>query len=229
MKKIRIAGFMSGSGTNLRNIIEKSGSEVVVIFTDKKESNAREISLEFGIPLIERDIKEFYLSRGFSDRSNMKVREEYDLETANELKKFNVNLVALCGYRSIITSRIYSKFITLNIHPADLTRVDEKGKRIYAGCAGTDCIRRAKANGDNLVRSTVHLVNGDVDGGQIIAVSAPVWLEGDPESVQDELKVKGDWVIYPAVIKMIAEGVINIDEKRKVHFKGAVMKDGYRF
>ncbi len=205
---LRIAGFMSGEGSNLRRIIE-SEANVVVIFTDvkdEKKCNARKISSEYGIPLIERDIKEYYLSRGFADRKDMKTREEFDSETARQLERFNVNFIALCGYRSILTSAIYNKFTTINVHPADLTRLDANGKRIYAGCAGVECIERAKANGDSEVKSTFHLVNGDVDGGPILALSDPVKIRGDLSDVQDELKRKGDWVIYPKVIRMFEDG-----------------------
>ncbi len=209
---LRIAAFMSGTGSNLRKIIE-SGANIVLIFTDvvdESKCNARRISSEYNIPLVENDIREYYGKRGFSDRKDMKVREEFDLETSSHLKRFNVNLVALCGYRSILTPVIYDNFTTINVHPADLRRVDENGKRLYAGCAGAGCISLARSNGDSQVRATVHFVNGDVDGGPVIAVSEPVDIAGDAVEVQNELKRKGDWVIYPKVIRMFEEGKLEL-------------------
>ncbi len=203
---MKVAAFMSGSGTNLRRLIEnKNGYDVTLIFTDNKDSNAERIGNEHGIPVHCRDIKEYYRERNAS-RRDMEVRKEYDAETAALLKQNNVDVVALCGYMSIVTEPVLDAFTVLNVHPADL-RVLENEKRRYAGCMGADCVRKALEKGDEL-RSSVHIVTLGVDEGPVLAVSEPLQdVEGkSAEELQEELKQKGDWVVYPQVLQDMAAG-----------------------
>ncbi|MBI2133132.1 hypothetical protein HYU11_00460 [Candidatus Woesearchaeota archaeon] len=215
---LKVAAFVSGSGTNLRRIIElqeslggQSPFVVALVFTDTKDigrCNAKAIAAEYNIPFIEKDIKDYYGKRGYPDTKNMVIREDYDRETASVLRVHGIDLIAMCGYLSIVTSHIYSGFVTLNIHPGDLTRTDQNGKRIYAGCIGVNCIRKAIENGEREVRSTVHFVNGELDGGAVIALSDPVLVSGgDSASLLEELKRK-EWIIYPEVIRRLAGGVL---------------------
>lgn len=241
---LRVAGFMSGSGTNLRRIIElqknlgETTFKVAAIFTDTKDEkkcNARKIGEEYRIPVIIRDIKDYYLARGMASRRDMKIREEYDTETARELRQYEVGLVALCGYMSVVTAPIYENFITLNVHPADLTKT-RRGKRVYAGCAGAECVKKAVLNREREIRATVHIVNGELDGGPIISVSRPVDLSGfnrgrmeeDAEKYLNQLKENGDWMIYPDTIRLIAEGRLKIMGNSEVYLDGVLMKNGYR-
>ena len=67
---LRLVGLMSGSGTNIRKIIEhqkqlesaegNSPFEMVVLFSDTWDSNAAKIGKEFDIPVVIRDIEGFY-------------------------------------------------------------------------------------------------------------------------------------------------------------------------
>jgi len=129
-----IACFTSGEGTNLRRLIEKqlqpdSVFKVVMIFTDTKDDtkcNAKKIAEEYGIPYYCNDIKEYYSTRGYRDRKDMNVRKSYDKETVELLKKHKVDVVALCGYLSIVSGEICDNYLTLNVHPADLRILDSK-------------------------------------------------------------------------------------------------------
>lgn len=236
---------MSGTGTNLRKILElqnkliKCPFKVVVIFTDTKDEqkcNAVKIGDDFNVPVIINDIMDYYRERGYNDKRDMKVREQFDSETKIELEKRNVSMVALCGYMSLVTSPIYDNFTTINVHPADLTKKDRNGKRIYAGCLGAGCIKKAIQNRETEVRSTVHLVNGELDGGPVISVSPAIEINPDvPDEKLDEiaheyqerLKERGDWVIYPETINMISNGRMRIDSN-KLYVDG-VASDAYRF
>ncbi|MBI2142236.1 hypothetical protein HYU15_01950 [Candidatus Woesearchaeota archaeon] len=247
-RPLRIAAFMSGSGTNLRRIIELQKRlndalfQVVVIFTDTKDEekcSAGKIAEEYNIPLIVNDIMDYYRAKGHATKKDMRIREEYDAETATAIAKHDVDLVALCGYMSIVTFPVYSRFLTLNVHPADLTKLDSSGRRVYAGCMGAGCIRQAIISGDSEVRSTVHVVNGELDGGPVVALSPPLKVEFGidghsseelseaAEAYQDLLKEKGDWVVYPETIRMIAEGRMRI-EKGNVYVDGKKVENGYR-
>jgi phosphoribosylglycinamide formyltransferase 1 len=242
---MRLAAFMSGNGTNVRKIIErqlqlgpKSPFRVELIFTDNSESNAAKIAAEYKIPFFGNDIKEYYLERN-ANRKDMEVRRQYDVKTREELEKNSIDAVALCGYMSIITGEILGKYITLNVHPADLRKKGKDGKRLYAGLHGMPSIKAAIQNGDRELRSTVHLVNSGVDLGPILAVSGPVRVEitaqekKDPalfesaaELNMENLKVNGDWIIYPKAIEMLAMGRFAFNEDGEIYLDGKKIPDG---
>ncbi|MAG15961.1 5-formyltetrahydrofolate cyclo-ligase [Candidatus Woesearchaeota archaeon] len=211
--KMRLAAFMSGTGSNLRKILEKKGNfEVVMIFTDNEKSNAKKIADENKISYYCNDIREYYQSKG-KDRKDMNVRKEYDKETAELLKKHNVDVVVLCGYMSVVTEEICDNYLTLNIHPADLRILDDKGARLYAGCMGAGCIKKVIENNGKELRSSTHIVTAEVDGGAVIMVSAPVKIDNNDErQLLEKLKEQGDWKVYPETVKRLAEGRFWIGE-----------------
>ena len=220
-RKMRVAAFMSGTGSNLRKILqEQAGSnyEIVMIFTDTADEsicNAKRIASENEIPLYCNDIKTYYLKRGHKDRKDMGVREEYDSETAEILKQKKVDAVALCGYMSVLTSAIYGNYTTINVHPADLRIHGPDGRRLYAGCMKEKCVQKVIEAQGREARSTVHLVTGEVDGGPILTVSKPVKTESaDVGKIFEKVNEAGRSA-YADALKRVSEGNYWMDEEEK--------------
>ncbi len=244
---LRLAGFMSGSGTNLMRILEhqerlrsergSSPYEVVVIFSDSTGSSAPRIGKEYDIPVVIRDLRAYYEKRG-RPRRDMAVRETYDAETLRALAPYEVTAAAFAGYMSIATPVLLSKILAVNVHPADLSIKTDDGQRKYKGDhAVADAIRA----GERTLASTTHIVEPAVDEGRILMISNPVDVEVGPglspnddigavaEANQDRLKEAGDWVIFPATLEMIGQGRFAHDEKGTVHFDGRPAPDGVRY
>ncbi len=182
---MRVAGFMSGSGTNLVKNIERSlrgGSNYrfVVIFTDTEDGQkckAREIASKYGLPCEVLDITKFCNSQGYKRKIDapMSVREQYDSQVVGMLKQYKVDCIALCGYMSIITRRLIDNYgLIVNVHPADLSVKDEKGARKYIGM---HVVRDAMLNGERFLHSTTHIVREKVDCGEILLISKPVAID----------------------------------------------------
>ena len=91
-----------------------------------------------------------------------------------------------------------------------------------------------------------HVVREKVDHGEILVISEPVPVKL-PEGVnldalgqdrkllakvvgehQDTLKERGDWVVYPLTLQMIAEGRFALDGKGNVYQDGEVVPHGIR-
>ncbi|MBI2176036.1 phosphoribosylamine--glycine ligase [Candidatus Woesearchaeota archaeon] len=242
---MRIAAFMSGTGSIVRKILEfqkrqPSLFKVEMIFTDTADENvcnARKIAEEHKVAYYRSDIKEYYKKRGCSDRKDMKIRQEYDAETAKLLKMHKVDAVALCGYMSIVTSPVIGNWLTVNVHPADLRTKDSRGQRLYAGCMGPECVKKAITNGDKEIRATTHIVNEKVDAGKLLLVSKAVKLdigrsysgeelEKIAHEYQQKLKEEGDWKVYPETIRMLAEGRFAADGKGTVYLDGKKIPEG---
>lgn len=218
---MRIAAFMSGTGSNLRKILqEEAGSnyEIVMIFTDTADEsrcNAKEIAAESGVPLYCSDIRAYYRERGHNDRKDMGVREEYDGETADILKQNRIDAVVLCGYMSVVTRAIYGNYMTINVHPADLRILDADGRRLYAGCMKEKCVEKVIEAEGREARSTVHLVTGEVDGGPILAVSKPVKTESADVSKIFEKVNEAGRSAYADALKRVSGGNYWMDEEER--------------
>jgi len=194
-----VAGLMSGSGTNIRKIVEKehdlkqrdgkSPYELVFLFSDVADSSKckiREIAAEYKLPYEINDIWEFYKVRGHANKRDMNVRREYDTVTLNYLKEHKIDCVALGGYMSIVTSVIFNAIPTINVHPADLSIMDAKtGKRKFTG---DNAVRDAILAGASEIRASTHIATEAVDGGPLLLISKPVSIKLPPETSLDELK-----------------------------------------
>ncbi len=218
--KMRIAAFMSGTGSNLRRILEnqkESNYDVVMIFSDngdEKTCNGRKIATEYKIPYYVNDIRDYYANKGHTDRKDMDVRKQYDRETVRLLKRHDAQIVALCGYMSLMTKEVCDSYLTINVHPADLRIMDANGHRRYAGCMGSGCIKKVIESKGREVRSTTHIVTTDLDGGPILMVSEPIEINGKNEhELLEMLKQQGDWKIYPETLSRLSNGRFWIDEE----------------
>ncbi|MDP2749401.1 MAG: formyltransferase family protein [Nanoarchaeota archaeon] len=178
--QMRVAGLMSGSGTNLVEIIKtekayekefgKFPYAVVVIFSDTFDCNAARIGKEYDIPVVMRDKKGFYAKRNALLR-DLEVRAEFDAENVRALAPYDATVAAYAGYMSIATAPLISAFLGINVHPADLSIKNEDGSRKYTG---DNAVRDAILAGEHELRSTTHIIEPIVDGGRILMISSPL-------------------------------------------------------
>ena len=244
---MRIVGLMSGSGTNIRKILEyqeelkqREGRyiyQMVCIFSDNAESRAVEIGKDYDLPVIVHDISSFYKKRG-APRTDLKLREEFDQLTVKMLSVFEAKVAVYGGYMSLATKPLIDAFIGVNVHPADLS-VEENGTRKWTGAHAV--LDQIKA-GEKFLRATTHLIEPECDMGRIFMISEPVKVEipegadlTDPDQLkkiadhnQNRLKEKGDWVIFPKTIEEIARGNFQVDESGNFYYKGKPIPKGIK-
>lgn len=249
---MRVAVMMSGSGTNAERIIEyartsaKPSYEPLVLFTENPESEAENIGERHQVPVVVNDRRKFFSQWS---AKGMEARLSFDESAAKIFREQRIDIVALAGYNWFVTERIFRSFLTLNIHPGDLRPLTEKGERRYAGGIGHVPIMNAIMNGEDDLRSTVHVVNEIPDGGDILMVStpAPVQLpEGmDREALatygnrvifedlarthQQRLKEQGDWKIFPKVLELIAEGRYRRNEEDSLYLDDMYIPYGIEY
>lgn len=240
---------MSGSGTNIKKILARERElkdenrplfEIVVLFSDKEnleKCKIVEIAEENEIPYVINDIWKFYRSKGRQDKRDLGLRREYDKQTLHHIEEYNIDAVALGGYMSIVTEVVFKAHPTFNVHPADLRIKTEEGKRKFVG---DNAVRDAILADEKVIRSSVHLVTEQVDGGPLIVVSEPLevrlpaaysieWLS-DPQNAdyleklvdfnQDRLKKVGDWIIFPKALELLAEGRVKRDGAGAIYIDG---------
>lgn len=207
-KPMNVAGFMSGSGTNLVKIIEyqqqleeKGGCpyRLVAIFTDSLGSKAARIAEKHGIVCLANDIDRFYNLHRYPSKDwkemgkgiKREIRKRYDAITLAMLEEFsrqthiNIDCIALAGYMSYLTEALLERYLVVNVHPADLTIVGEDGQRKYKGGRAVELAIKA---GEKTISSSTHIARPKVDEGEVLMVSAPLKVNlGIEEFTPDEV------------------------------------------
>lgn len=148
MVKIRSCIFISGQGSNLKNIIFRSRDnsfpiKVSLVISNNKNANGINYAKKYKIPFI------------FID-TNLKNNENKILFY---LRKYNISFICLAGYMKIISSKIINIFQKkiINIHPSLLPKFK-----------GLNTFNRIIKNNEKKTGCTVHFVNNKLDDGNII-------------------------------------------------------------
>lgn len=149
---MKIAVFVSGSGSNLQNIIDNvenqklQNVEIAMVIADRY-CYGIERSLDHGIPT--------YL---LDDRSTFSEDADHNLTGEN------IDLIVLAGFLSILTPEFTEKWKNkiINIHPSLLPKYGGKG--MY----GPKVHQAVLDAGDKKSGATVHFVTAGVDEGEII-------------------------------------------------------------
>jgi folate-dependent phosphoribosylglycinamide formyltransferase PurN len=251
-RPMRVAAFMSGSGTNIIKLLElenklkrKEGTSpfhVVFIFSDRSDGSCHgeKIAHENGIPYFSYDIRAFYrkrgLNRSLSSPYGLSLRKEFDKIAARLVHTFEVDVNALGGYMSYITLDR-----CINVHPADLSQLTSEGKRRYVG---DNAVRDAIMSGEKTLCSSTIWTDQGVDTGPLLMISDRLNVE-IPESLellandrgrltkiveayQERLKREGDWKIFPRTVEIIARGRFALDSRNNVYLDGHPVPNGYR-
>lgn len=183
--------FLSGSGSNAEKLLEtlaaldKPVLNVSALITDAPEtSRARELGRMFNIPVIEHDIKKFYLERGetrvsIATPKGQEIRELWTNGLREKLAPLKLDFGVFAGF--VPLTNLTRELPCLNVHPGDLTYLKD-GRRLLVGLH-TIPVERAIAEGLDYMRSSVILVEpysggGDeMDSGHILGISPKVQID----------------------------------------------------
>jgi phosphoribosylglycinamide formyltransferase 1 len=197
--KTRIAVLISGSGTNLQSIIDRSESgdlptEVACVLSDKEKAFGLERARKHGIPAY------------FVDPKAYARREDHEEAVMKLLAGHGVELVVLAGYMRLLTPHILGSYRNriINIHPA-----------LLPSFPGTDGYGDAWRYGVKVSGCTVHFVDEGCDTGPIILQGVNPIEEDDTFESFRERGLKLEHKVFPEAIKLYCEGRLRI-EGRKV-------------
>ena len=184
VKKINIAVFISGTGTNFKNLIK---------YSFKKDSNYR-ISL-----VISNKSKAKGLYYAYRYKINKKIINYQNINDAEnnilfELKKNKISLICLAGFMKILTRNFIKKFPgkIINIHPSLLPKYK-----------GLNTHQRAIDNNDKFSGCTVHYVNSKLDSGKIILQKKVKIFKNDTRNKLAKRILKQEHLLYPMALKKI--------------------------
>ena len=199
MNPLKIGVLLSGSGTNLQAIIDaiEGGLPVSIVRVISSRPDA------FGIQRAETaGIPVTALSR-----ASYEDPEAADAFIARQMQEAGAEYVVMAGYMRKLTPVMLDAFPdrVLNLHPA-----------LLPSFKGAHAIQDAWDAGVKVTGVTVHFANEDYDKGPIVAQRAvPVLETDDIESLEARIH-EAEHVLYPEVLRLLAEGCVSITDERKV-------------
>ena len=183
-KKINTAVFISGNGSNLKNLIKfslskKSPIKIKFVVSNKKNAKGLKYPKKFKI-----DFKVY----SFLNKSKSEKRILKDLEN----KK--IELICLAGFMKVLSKNFIKKFgpKILNIHPSLLPKYK-----------GLNTHKRVIENKEKFSGCTVHYVNSNLDSGKIILQKKVRVRKNENYKMLEKKILKQEYILYPKAILKI--------------------------
>ena len=181
-KKINTAVFISGRGSNLKSLIEKSKRKnslfkITLVISDNSKANGL-------IYAKTSKIKTYII--------NFKNKNILDNQLLRKLSNHQINLICLAGFMRILSKNFIQKFKKpiLNIHPSLLPKYK-----------GLNTHKRVIENKEKYSGSTVHIVTSKLDSGRIILQKKIKISKFDNEKTLEKKILKIEHKLYYKALK----------------------------
>jgi len=184
LNKIKTAVFISGTGSNLKNLINFSKTKKSPISIDLIISNTiKAKGLKYS--------NQYKIKKKILNLKNIGIAEKRLL---NLLKQNKIQFICLAGFMKILSSKFIKQFNgkIINIHPSLLPRY--KGLNTHS---------RAIQNKDKFTGCSVHYVTEQLDSGKIILQKKIKILKKDTPKSLAEKVLKQEHKLYPKAILKI--------------------------
>tara|TARA_B110001454_G_scaffold4824_1_gene4502 strand:+ start:4 stop:582 length:579 start_codon:yes stop_codon:yes gene_type:complete len=184
LKKIKTAVFISGTGSNLENLIKFSKRKNSPISIDLIISNTHNAKgLKYA--------RKYNIQKKVINLKNNKLAEE---KIFNFLLVQNIKFICLAGFMKILSKKFIKKFKgkIINIHPSLLPKYK-----------GLNTHKKAIENNDKFAGCSVHFVTAKLDSGKIIMQKKVKIKKGDTIASLTKKVLKKEHLLYPAAIKKI--------------------------
>ena len=170
---MRLGVMCSGDGTNFENIVTNplcNKHEVVLMIHNTKKCGAVARAAKFGIP-------------------HVRVPHKDEEKMIELFKVWRVDLIILAGYMRVIKNPSSFSAPMINVHPSLLPKYK-----------GLHAIEQALNSSDDVTGCTVHYVNEELDGGEIILQGeVPILPNDDIVSLTKAIQRK-EYALLPAAI-----------------------------
>jgi phosphoribosylglycinamide formyltransferase-1 len=197
---LAVGVLASGRGSNLQALLDACAApgfpaRVVVVISDREHAQALERARAAGIEAL------WVSPKDFADR------ERFDLALVRELEARKVGLVCHAGFMRILSPAYVRAFAgrALNIHPS-----------LLPAFPGLHAQRQALDHGAKIAGATVHFVDDTLDGGPIVLQAAVPVEPGDTEATLSARILAEEHRLYPAAVRLFAEGRLEIVGRRVI-------------
>ena len=178
---MRIGVMCSGNGTNFENIVTNplcNTNEVVLMIHNTKQCGAVKRAAKFGIP-------------------HVRVPHKDEEKMIELFKAWRVDLIVLAGYMRVIKNPSAFPAPIINVHPSLLPKYK-----------GLHAVEQALDSRDDVTGCTVHYVNEELDGGEIIMQGEVAILPEDTIKSLTKAIQRKEYAILPAAIEHVKQQLL---------------------
>ena len=176
----------SGNGTNFQNIVTNpvcNTHEVVLMIHNTKHCGAVKRAAKFGIP-------------------HVRIPHKDEDKMIEMFRVWNVDLIILAGYMRVIKNPSKFPAPMINIHPSLLPKYK-----------GLNVVERAMEAGEEVTGCTVHYVNEELDGGEIILQGKVPILPNDTVESLTKAIQRMEYSILPTAIEHVKQQLPKSDTR----------------
>ena len=185
---INVAVFISGRGSNLKELIKYSKKnntnwKIKLVISNKKKAK--------GLAYAKKNkILNFAIEKN---------KTQFEKKALNYLKKNKINLLCLAGFMRILSKEFIKKckFKIINIHPSLLPKYK-----------GLNTHERAIKAGEKYAGSTVHFVTAKLDSGKTILQAKVKIFKTDNSNSLAKRVLKAEHLIYPKAVNIVCNKII---------------------
>jgi len=185
VNKINTSVFISGKGTNLKNLIKFS----------KTNNSPIKISI-----VISNNKRAYGIRYAKKNKIKIKIIDFSKKREINDLLKIlkfnNIRLICLAGFLKILSKDFIKSFKgkIINIHPSLLPKYK-----------GLNTHQRVLENNEKMTGCSVHFVNEKLDSGEIILQKKiKIFKKDNVKSLKNRV-LKEEYKLYPkSIIKMLS-------------------------
>ena len=197
---LAVGVLASGRGSNLQALLDACAARgfparIAVVLSDREQAPALERAAAANVAGV------FVNPKDFADRA------AYDAALASELRGRGVGLVCLAGFMRLLSPGFVGAFRgrMLNIHPS-----------LLPAFPGLHAQRQALDHGVKVAGATVHFVDEGLDSGPIVLQAVVPVEPGDTEATLSARILVEEHRLYPAAVRLFAEGRLEIVGRRVI-------------
>jgi len=170
----RLGVMCSGNGTNFENIVRSCNEhEVMLMIHNTKKCGAIKRATKYGIP-------------------HVRIPHKNEDDMIKLFEVYKVYLIILAGYMRVLKNPSSFPCPIINVHPSLLPKYK-----------GLHAVEQAIESGDKITGCTVHYVNEELDGGEIIKqAEVPIFENDSVEELTQRIQ-REEYRILPEVINKL--------------------------
>ena len=195
-KKLRVAILISGRGSNMVSLVKAARTpdfpaEIVLVISNRPDAAGLCKARDMGIEAIA------------IDHTDYPSRESFESDLHETISDHNVDLICLAGFMRILTPYFIRQWPNkiLNIHPSLLPKYK-----------GLNTHQRALDAGDKIHGCSVHFVNDELDGGEIIKQASIDIKKDDTAETLAQKLIAVEHKLYPEALKNVTIELLSKNE-----------------
>jgi phosphoribosylglycinamide formyltransferase 1 len=190
VKKLNLAVFISGRGSNLQALIEACSqadfpARISLVLSNRPDAAG----------LLKAT--QACLANEIVDHTQYPDREAFEQALLERLAGYDVDLICLAGFMRILTPYFLKPWEgkIINIHPS-----------LLPAYKGLNTHERILQDGQRQTGCTVHYVTPDMDSGPVIVQRRVQVRDGDTPEILALRVLEQEHIAYPEAVRKIAEG-----------------------